>query len=389
MLPDSLKRLAEKFRNYESWMNSGFPAPIPTDIPAEYRELFARDPLSYFVYRESLVELFSRYSNSHSLFVEMAQLIEDLKQKDCSKATEIINRFSPNCDASGFPQEWRNTFEIYGLISTDSLSQAACLFYQSKYEINDPLLFAAASVRFLSSNVCDCNLRDLKDKNGKLIKGLAINYISNNISAYPTLKKTIDVAYNSKLRNMIGHNKYTLSSNELLSFDGSLRFSRSDFFDILYHLQEYQHSYMWAVKRFQLAGELDKVKDCGVISIGHGFSDKNELTGIVLFQLWCFYSIDLTKDWVQSVSFRKTAGELVTRFSDRVFFEGEYESIPLAAHRNLSTAESIPIKIVSIIPYAGDVARKVQLKWGDFQITDDSFDKSIDVLHEYNGGEGW
>lgn len=381
MLPASLRRLAEKFRNYENWMNSGFPDPIPSDIPKEYRELFSIDPLSYLVYRESLFELFSQYSNSHIIFVEMAQLIENLAQKDKHKAIEIANKFSPNCDISSFQQEWRNAFEIFGLISTGALSQATCMFYQSKYEMDEPLLFTAVSLRFLSTSIVDFDLLDLKDKNGRLIKGRIIKYVSDNMSTYPNLKKAIDVGYAPKLRNMIGHNKYKIESKELTSLDGSLRFREAEFFDILYHLQEYQHAYIWAVKKFQLSKELDKIKDCGGISIGYEFSTDNNLAGIILFQLWCFYRIDPAKNWVESVSFTKSANKLITRFSDRVFFEGEYDSIPVAAHSYLIAAKSIPIKIVSVIPYAGDDTRKVDLKWGAFQVTGDEFNKDIDILH--------
>lgn len=379
-LPPSLTILAKKFCTYENWINSGFPAPIPNNIPREYMDLLKRDPLSYFLYRGALVELFAKHSGSSDLFSDMKKLIETLNRKDKTKCKEILNS-----DATRyFQEEWANVFEAFHLISKDGISQAACLFYHHKYEVDAPLIILAIAIRFITSNTLDFNLDDLKDKSGRLLKGKTLHYLRDNMSAFPHIKQAVETAYNTKLRNLIGHNKYRLSKDAITSLDGKVFLNQKDFMAALFALQEYQNAFIWAGTTNFSMEELEKVKDSGFAAIAYEIGEGGTILQIHLFQLWCFYNIDPAKNWLNSVSFKAEQGKLRARFSDTVYFDGDSNDISAMAYADINRKEFISVRVISVMPFTGDETREIKLKWGKFQTTDDICEKRVRIVNSHN-----
>jgi hypothetical protein len=176
-------------------------------MPKEYVKLFNQNPMAYSIFRQALFKFIHQVSGEDKILNELGELVTFLKRQNACGLKQVLEYFNSEVLIARFKQEWLNAFQTYNMIKTNEISQEICYFYQSKYEIDEMLLFIAILRKLLTDNVIDLALDNLKDRIGLYRKGVMVDYISAGLASYPILKHAIEKAYIPRLRNTIGHNK--------------------------------------------------------------------------------------------------------------------------------------------------------------------------------------
>lgn len=375
-----IRNLRRKFVNYEHWLLSKFSDPKPKELPEEYLRLFGQKPQAYIYYRHAMYKFIQQLSGEFELCEELERLASVLQQQNNRGLNKVINYFNSAQVVYNFAIEWSNAFEISQTIRENNISHESLHFYQSKYEIDEPILFLAILGKLLIENRADLSMNNIRNRKGMIIKGTMIDYAGKCFGNFRKIQKAIEKAYIPKLRNTIGHNKYIIENDTIKSLDNKITITKKEFYESLYYLQELHNTTMWFLSTTDSQIMHRSLADCGVMSIGFGYGDAGEMPILDLFQLWCFYEIDIQKDWLQKVKFRIKKCKLHTKVTDTAIFKG-----PVVPELNkwmdyIHSKKSVLVRIHSVIPFIGDLDSKIDLEWGSYQVTNEEFSKTIPAM---------
>jgi hypothetical protein len=375
-----IRNLRRKFVNYEHWLLSKFSDPKPEELPEEYLRLFGQKPQAYIYYRHAIYKFIQQLSGEFELCEELERLASVLQQQNSKAIDQFINYFNSTDVVFNFAIEWSNAFEISQTIREDNISHESCHFYQSKYEIDEPLLFLAILGKLLTENRVDLSMNNLRNRKGMIIKGTMIDYTGKCFGNFRKIQRAIEKAYMPKLRNTIGHNKYIIENDMINSLDNKVTITKKEFYESLYYLQELHNSIMWFLSTTDSQIMHPSLADCGVISIGFRYGDAEEMLILDLFQLWCFYEIDTQKNWLQKVIFKMQKYKLHTEVTDTSIFKGSVVPELNKWLDYIYNKKNVLVKIHSIIPFVGEIDSRIDLEWGSYQVTNESFSKTIPAV---------
>lgn len=361
----------QRIINYENWISSGCNGELPDVIQKELLKLFSESTAGYTFYRN---ELFKKS-------IELENEAEDLKEfvafftkaSTSSNYQSILEHYSKNEILEIFDKKRLNAVEIATEISSKGITHHMCFLYQSYYEI-ETVLLAMASIAVLNTeNKFEVNHIDLKDKSGRLRKGVCIDFIKARLKEYPTLLRTFALAYNSKLRHTIGHNDYRICKNSLESIDGKIKVKQDEFYESLYNLQKLNNFLIYFFSSTTI--DLNQIKDCGILSIAFGFEGK--IPVLAIHQLDCFFYIDVVKDWLVSVKFDVCGNELKTKLSSRTPMRGLYTDELDMWFNALKKEEYLKVILQPIDPHTNGYDDNIQIDCGIFKVCDNTFEKKI------------
>lgn len=269
--------------------------------------------------------------------------------------------------------KWFNTIKISESGITDF--NLLLLFYEQKYEIKEFLLFLSIIGKAKKDNVIDLKREGIRDKRGHLNKKRCIDDILSKLNKYNNLKKSINIAYNYKLRNIIGHNEYKVNSDVIESIDGKLSISKEDFLTSLYHLQGIHNSIKWLLEYYELKSKETELTDNGIISIGFDYS--NFECKLNIFQLWCFYDIKI--EWLDQIKFLKENNKLKTILSKNAETQGGLNKKLSKCLEKATDFGFVNIELFSIIPNLGLEARNIVLNGYNYQLIDNKKINKVNI----------
>jgi hypothetical protein len=378
---DYSKALQKKIIDFEAWITRDFIGEMPKDIPKEINVLYHENPTAYFYSRANLYVLIQELKGERGLLNDFKQLLADAKTKNSKYYDEFFTYYSEDNFINHFTDNRRNTVEIGDEIrKLNIISQQACFLYQSLYEVDAPFYILGVAGELAKNGKLNLSLTNLADNSGNLKKGVAIDYISSRLRNYPILKSGFDKAYNSKLRNTIGHNKYKRFDKEIKSLDGKISISISEFSQALYSLQSLNNAMINSLSLYQMEQESKDLSDCGIIAIGF-FEYEDGTPGLSIFQLWCFYNIDLQKQWLSHVKFKILKSELKTQISKNAYQKGSINEVGMRWLKKVNELNSKQIKVAisPIYPRKSATAEIIETEFGQFEVDDDALYKEVTV----------
>ncbi|MBV1736412.1 MAG: hypothetical protein KMY50_11740 [Candidatus Desulforudis sp.] len=246
------------------------------------------------------------------------------------------------------------------------------------YEIEEVLVFLSATIKVLNRRQPDFEVGHLRDSRGMLQKGRAVNYILAGLEGQPEMYELIQKAYRTSLRNILGHNDYVILEDRVTSVDGTIVFSADEFIQSVYHLQELINTVLWCIISYSNQDAWSKLTDCGVVSIGFGINPDTNEPSLGVYQLWCFFNLDMEKNWIEVVNFQRRPDVLETRLGQRAGVTGPMDQNLMKWLQRVGN--SIEVNVAPIMPYMGHLEARVDLGWGSYQICGDSFSKKVAVI---------
>lgn len=99
-----------------------------------------------------------------------------------------------------------------------------------------------------------------------------------------------------------------------------------------------------------------------------------------MFQLWCFYDIDLKKEWLETIRFELKGNKLKTIVSEYSRTCGTINK-PLGEWTKVAENDKeVKVRIFSIKPFIGNQDKKIILDDEAYQFSGDSLKKVIPVV---------
>ena len=193
------------------------------------------------------------------------------------------------------------------------------------------------------------------------------------LKEFPILLNLFSLAYNTKLRNTIGHNSYRISNNTVESLDGKIKVNQNEFYESLYNLQKLNNFLIYSFSTISV--NINQIKDCGILSIGFAFEDK--IPVLAIHQLDCFFYIDTVKEWLRIVRFDICGDELKTNLDSKTPLKGIYNDELKIWFSALEKEEFLKVRFQPIEPHTDEKAECIEIDCGVFQVCDDFFENKI------------
>ncbi|MCU4173923.1 hypothetical protein [Carboxylicivirga sp. N1Y90] len=355
------EQLRNRIANYEHWISSGCKGNPPQNVQKELFELFKESPNTYTIYRNYLWSLLIGLDGESD---ELSEFLEFLNHsKSDVKFNEIVSFFETET-MSSFDNKRMNVFEIVSEVSVQGLSQVSCFLYQSYYEIESILLLFASIASFNTKGSVNTELSNLRDKSGRLKKGVAVDFIKAKLKKYPILLSLFNSGYNVKLRNTIGHNSYRINGECIESLDSEIKVSKSEFFKSLYDLQKLNNFLIYFYSSNSLIE--NDFKDNGAISIGFGEDEEECL--LYVFQLECFFNIDNEKKWFDNVIFTIENDFIRTTLPTKTPMKGKYDDRMKTWLEKQKKNNKLTVVFESIRPQMNEDDSIIETEYGNFAI---------------------
>lgn len=358
---DKFLALSRSFASHEKWIQSGCPVDnIPVNSVPGYLALASQNPAAYALYRHSIFLYLAELRGNEAFYKQLKNLIADMEEKSPNKMSRFWQLYQ--LPDKNFKEQWNNLFDPFLSVA---LSHDNCFKYLQKYEIEFVLIVFAQLRQIDSGKGLDFSLNRFRDSNGKLRKGAVIDYITKGFNRYPAIKRILVDAYNSNLRNIIGHNEYKIVDREIKSLDGKITVSEKQFFSAYIALQEIQNAVLWLFVHEREPNL--KFASYGIPSIGF---DTNTLNGewpnLIVYQIDTFRQLDFQASWLRQVEFSIEEGTLTTFLQSPDIHQGKIiEDLETFLHR-VNRTQKIRVKLVPVMPCVHKDDHSIRTKWGNF-----------------------
>lgn len=367
--------LRNRILNFEHWISSDFKLDEPVIYQRELLKLFSENKDAFHFYRNWLFTILLDKDERDSL-AEFKNIL-DFKV-GTSKHNQLLKNFLENNSSEIFSQKRINTFEIALQAPNSNLNQNTCFLYQQYYEIEVLFLVIFSFITLNESDTIDTELNKFKDTNGRLKKGVLIDYLKSKLTPYPLTHKLFTAAYNSKIRNLIGHNNYKIVGDKIESLeDSTIKLNKLEVFKSIYSMQSLNN---YLLNHFSSKNILnDDLQNAGILGMAFGL--EGELPVLNIFQLSCFFHLG-DFQWANKIIFSIRNNELEADFGFQSpmigpFFE-ELEQIWFNPSRE---NKKLRIYLTPIVPRDEEVDF-ITLDVGEFVITEDG--KPIELEYEIN-----
>ncbi|MDR6239964.1 hypothetical protein [Aureibacter tunicatorum] len=367
-----MKELSQKIMNFEHWISSGLKSKCPDNIPLELLMLFKESGDAYAFYRNYLFRVHFISNNDINLINEFFDFINSCDV--FSDFKKLIEFYSINKQVDLFNDKRENVFEIAMEKPKDGLSQNACFLYQSYYEIETLLLIFVSIVKLKTKNRLDLELYNFKDRKGRLKKGNCIDYIKPKLKDYPILQAVFSSAYNIQLRNTIGHNDYRIIDNTIQSYDGKSIIDKDDFFKSLYDIQHLNNLLINYFSSKNIGESL--LFNCGVLSMGYGIVNGNVV--LVIYQLECFFDLDISKDWLNKVYILITKSDFKIDVNAKTKLTRPVNQLFEIWLCELTKESKLKVIVQSIRPKIKESSQVINIECGDFEILSNKLEKNVE-----------
>ncbi|RBA28163.1 hypothetical protein [Flavobacterium tibetense] len=356
-------RLRDRILNFEHWISSDFKLEKPKIFQRELLKLFSEDKNAFFYYRNWLYTLLLNKEEQKSL--EEFKKILDLRI-GTSKHNNLIKHYSGNEHSEIFSQKRLNTFEIALEMTNSNLNHNTCFLYQQYYEIE---ILLCVFFSFLELNInekIEIELANFKDRNGNLKKGVLINNIKSKLENYQLIYNLFETAFNSKIRNTIGHNNYKIINDKIVSLDGKISASNQEVFKSIYSLQTLNN---FLLNYFSSKSICNKnLNNSGILGVAFDYDE--DLPVLLVCQLSCFY--DFGKfDWADKIFFTINNNQLETNIGFQSSMIGTFsKDLENSWFKLLSNNKKLKIYMLSIVPRNNE-PEFINLDVGEFVIVEE------------------
>lgn len=342
---DRWTKLQVDWLQHERWVQSGCPKGHTLRVPG-YAEV-AQDGVAYRFYRHSLVPFLAEAGRFQGTHKELRELLSELL--DCAESTtqKMLRDFEGPQDK--FKIQWNNLFDIKFI---GPLSTSATSLYLRKFEVEMPLRFLAHLRQLDSEGTYDNGLSRFLDNKGKLKKGVVANYIAEGFSRFPTLRRVLKLAYDTKLRNAIAHNEYQiLDESRIRGLDGSFSLNLSDFTKHLFALQTIQNAVLWLLSGQDFdERDLIQLRSSGIVSVAWVPKLASNPPELVIFQLGSFFELDPKASWLTEAHFQCDEHSVRTRIGPARELAGKMVAPVPEVLALVQSTGSVLCRVISIMP---------------------------------------
>jgi len=367
--------LRNRIVNFENWISSDFKLDEPVIYQRELMKLFSENKEAFYYYRNWLFTLLLNSDEQDSL--REFKNILDFKV-GTSKHDQLLKHFLENNSSEIFSQKRINTFEIAVQAPNSNLSQNTCFLYQQYYEIEIIFLVLYSFITLNESDTIETDLNNFKDRSGRLRKGALIDNLKSKLRPYSLTHKLFEDAYNSKIRNIIGHNNYKIDGDAIESLENrTIKLSKVEVFKSIYSIQSLNN---YLLNYFSSKSVLnDDLQNAGILGMAFGLEEKRPVLSI--FQLSCFYLLGDFK-WAEKIVFNVSNSQLETNFGFQTPMIGPYsKELEQIWFNPLREEKELRIYLTPIVPRNEEVDF-ITLDVGDFVVIEDG--KPIDLEYEVN-----
>jgi hypothetical protein len=367
--------LSTKFALHEEWVQKGCPTDKrpETTIPG-YFALASQNGDAYGFYRRSLLPYLSEARGKQHFFQEFSQIITEC-EVNYPEAMALFWQ-AHNLPTEKFIGQWDNLFERF---ESTKLAHENCFKYQQKYEIEHPLIFLAQLRQICSKKGFDKTLNRFRDNQKKLKKGVVANYIVDGFENYSKVKELILTAYNPKLRNLIGHNNYKISGNQINSLEEPYTVTGTEFWNSYISLQEVQNVILWLLSGPKTV-DLELAK-YGVAAVGFELEDAiANPSSMYIFQIHPFRTIDPKANWLNRIRFSVKGGVLNTNLSPVDNHSGEISESLTQFLKSVKQENQVIVKIIPIMPCIHKKCEPIETGWGTYCQYGNTFKKVVPAI---------
>jgi hypothetical protein len=330
---------------HEHWIQDGCsqPANHKLRVPG-YKTVVQQGQEAYAFYRHSFVPYFSAALGYSGLVEDITRLVDDLKAKYPELTSQLLADYvEPD---EHFRAQWGNLFDtvLYSGLTHDSLLQ-----YQRKFEVELPLRFLTNIRELAKTGSFDPKLTRFRDRSGNLKKGILVQHVRDGFKQYPHLSSIVKLSYDSKLRNAVGHNAYTISDGRLRSIDGRVQLSTEEFVRRLEALQTLQNTILWL---FMSRYEEDRsaLSANGIVAIGWGWQSDQKGAHLSIFQLAPFFLLDKGVHWLDHIILAESEGKLITRLGGAPSVEGPMPAELTPILQEVRQSDELHCAIIPVMP---------------------------------------
>lgn len=370
--------LRNRILNFEHWISSDFKLDEPIIYQQELLKLFSENKDAFFYYRNWLFTLLLNRDEQDALneFKDILDFKVGTLEHD-----QLLKHFLENNFSEIFSQKRLNTFEIAIEVPNSNLNQSICFLYQQYYEIEILFLVLYSLIVLNESDTIGSALNNYKDRNGKLRKGVMIDNLKSKLRPYPLIHNLFETAYNSKIRNIIGHNNYKIVGDTIVSLDNdTITISKDEVFKAIYSMQSLNNYLLNYFSSKSITNE--NLQNAGIL--GMAFALEGDRPVLSVFQLSCFYHLGAFK-WADIIIFNISKNQLETNFGFQTPMIGSYsKELEQIWFKLLREEKELRIYLTPIVPRNEEVDF-IALDVGDFVVTEDG--KPIDLEYEINNSE--
>ena len=367
--------LRNRILNFEHWVSSDFKLDEPVVYQRELLKLFSEDKNAFFYYRNWLFTLLLNEDEQRAL-TEFKNIL-DFKVGS-SKHDQLLKHFLENNSSEIFSQKRLNAFEIALQSPNADLNQNTCFLYQQYYEIEILFIVLYSFITLNKNDNIETELNKFRDRNGNLKKGVLIDNLKAKLRPYSLTHKLFENAYDSKIRNVIGHNNYKIAKDIIESLDDSaVKLSKDEVYRAIYSIQSLNNNLLYYFSSKSILN--DNLENEGILGMAFGLEE--ELPVLSIFQLGCFYSLGDFK-WAQKITFSIHNNQIETNFGFQSPIIGSYsKELEEIWFKPLRERKKLRIYLTPIVPRNEEVDF-ITLDVGDFVVVEDG--KLIDLEYEIN-----
>ncbi len=321
-----------KFLKFEEYVSSdGRAGDINVeDIPLEHRKMLEFGEHAFSYYRHSLWSYVERISSLNPWASMVRSLIIRMRKDDPEGFSEFVEVTSSA--AGHFLAQKRNAEESEKDIDkSDDFRKSIrsrLRVYVELYEIDYPLWFLGVIAKASKTGSVRAGL--FGGPVPKTAQGALVNEVHGLLESSP-MGPFFKEAYDAELRNAIQHNDYLIDEDAsglfVSNIEGSKTWSAEKIYQRITGTQQLMQAVMSAsvyvnvLKDEKMEGSL---RDSGVVHSVAFVSDGGMPT-YLMFQMWCFFQIEPTGDWLdeRGVSIEELEeGLTLVRFTDNLFSVG-------------------------------------------------------------------
>lgn len=368
--------LKNRVINFEHWISSDFKLEAPKIFQKELLQLFSENKEAFHYYRNWLFT-FVLTRQEKDEFNEFINILD--VRAETSLHQQLLKVFLDDDSSKIFSQKRLNTFEIALQVRNSDLNHSDCFLYQQYYE-NEVLFRCLYSFIFFNeTGSIETDLNKFKDRTGRLKKGGLINTLKQKLRPYPLVSNLFENAYNSKIRNIIGHNNYRIDEGRIISSDDDeLVVDKIELFNAIYSMQSLNNYLLNYLSNRNIANE--HLKNAGILGIEFGLEEERPVLSI--FQLSCFYNLGEFQ-LSNKVIFNINNRQLETTFSTNPSVFGVFsKELEYYWFNRLKKESQLRLYTVPIIPRDEELDF-ITLDVGDFVIIDNGKSKDLDYEVNY------
>lgn len=372
--PEKVRSLQLKWIQFEHWwqQSRSDPDAAPRDFPG-YTMISRHGSDAWSFYRDWLLVVFAELRGVGALYEEAVQLVDVCRSTNPAGFAEFVQAHSSV--PADFHVQWNNLFYD---TSWGELDHNTVNVYVRKYEVEWPLVFWAQLVEVGLGKPFDHTLERFRDRSGNLRKGGLAQHVKRSLSGYETLQKAWSHGYVPKLRNAIGHNRYSIDNGRFKALDSDIDENSAEFFSHLASLQEFQNCALWIVNR--LSVDTSTLRAKGVVSGGWVIGGRTDDPDLMLFQLQPFYYLDPQASWLSDIELRVEGAHLTTRYGGDFPIEGPIDPEMRPLLEQIRADGSLQCQVFAVMPCIHD-GEHPTYEWpdGTFCLTAKVVEKSLVV----------